>query len=237
AALVRGGAAGLEVLLLRRRRSSGFVPGAWVFPGGRVDAADAQAALHQRADGLGERPAPEFWLAAVREVFEETGVLLGRGSDDRPFPGACQDAALEAWRTKLMEDRATLLDMLAALGARADLRRVAHLAHWVTPVVEPRRYDTQFFLAATPAGCEAAADPREMSDMLWLTPVDALDRFVAGELPMVFPTLDTLERLAAHATVEAALDAARRRRPRRILPRLVRTTDGVEIVVDEPETD
>lgn len=235
AVLVRDGAEGLEVLLLRRHRSSGFVPGAYVFPGGRVDAADADPALHARVKGLAEPPDAPFWIGAAREVFEETGVLLGRDAVGRWLPGASVAPELEGQRAALMDDATSLDAVLTALGATLDLSALAHVAHWVTPIVEPRRYDTHFFLAALPDGAVAAPDPREMTDAVWLTPDAALARFRAGTLPMVFPTVKTIEALSGQATVDAALAEARARTVRRILPRLVRTPGGVGIVVDQDD--
>lgn len=241
--LLRDGEAGPEVLLLRRVRTSGFVPGAWVFPGGRVDPADAAAELVERADGLPGPPAGDpdgtgapdvaSWMAAVRELFEETGVLLARTAAGRQVPSAAADAHVEELRESLMQDRATLLDVVRALDARLDLRRVVYCAHWITPLAERRRYDTRFFLAALPAGCDVAPDPREMTDAAWLTPAAALARFADGGLPMVFPTVRTLESIAGIGTIEETLAAFRGRRIPAILPRLVRTPGGVAIVVDE----
>ncbi len=108
-----------------------------------------------------------------------------------------------------------------------------HFAHWITPIAERRRYDTHFFLGALPPGRVAAADPREMSDAAWLSPGAALDRFARGRLPMVFPTVRTLETLAAFDSIGTALEALRGRTVAPILPRLVRAEGGVRLVVDE----
>lgn len=240
--LLREGASPLEALLMRRHRSSGFVPGAWVFPGGRVDAADSGPALHERIRGLPARPVPgsPFWSAALRELFEETGVLLASRRDrDRgegPLewaPDASSDRRVEALRRQLMDGTATLHDVLHELDLVLETGGTVHMAHWVTPVVEPRRYDTHFFAAALPAGRSVRPDPREMTEAVWLSPRDALDRFEQGALPMVFPTVKTLETLAAYDSVDHALSALRQTRVPQILPRLVRTDGGVAIVVDD----
>lgn len=232
--LLRDGTDGPEALLLRRHRSSGFVPGAWVFPGGRVDTADGEPALLARLDGVEPdvEPAPGYRAAAIREVFEETGVLLAEGADGAPSPCAARDPALEALRERLMEDEVSLLEVLEARDLTARGNALVHFAHWITPVVEPRRYDTRFFLAALPAGADARADDREMTDLAWVTPAGALERFQRGELPMVFPTVRTLESLVGFDAVEATLDAFRGREVPAILPRLVRTATGVGITID-----
>lgn len=231
AVLMRDHADGPEVFLLRRNRSSGFVPGAYVFPGGRVDPADSDETLVARAVGLPASPPAPFWMAAVRETFEETGVLLARGGR------APRTDELAEWRDALLEDRTTLRDVLAAFDARAALERMVSIAHWITPVAEPRRYDTHFFLAATPDGAEATGDAREMSDAIWIRPADALDRFGSGRLPMVFPTVHTLETLVDYDSVDAALDALRRTEVRPILPRLIRSDGGVRSVIDDEESE
>ena len=231
--LARDATPGVEVLLMRRHRSSGFVPGAWVFPGGRVDAADSGPALYERIEGIpGGGPESAFWTAAIREVFEETGVLLARTPDGDWAGDATSDRRLEALRRQLMDDAITMLDVMDEAGVELDASGLVHMAHWITPVVEPRRYDTHFFLAALPDGRVARPDPREMTEAAWLRPAEALRRFEAGELPMVFPTVKTLESLRPYGSVEHALGAVRHARVRPILPRLVRTDTGVGIVVD-----
>jgi recombination protein RecT len=233
--LLRDGATGPEVLLMRRHRASGFVPGAWVFPGGRVDAADSGPALFERIHGLPIPPVPAvgFWVAALRELFEETGVLMARTPAGDWAGDAASDRPVARMRRELMLEQATIMDVLERTGLTLDASGAVHMAHWITPVVEPRRYDTHFFAGALPTGRSATLDPREMTDALWLTPAGALERFAQGSLPMVFPTVKTLESLQAYQSVEHALDDLRERHVRPILPRLERTERGVAIVVDE----
>jgi 8-oxo-dGTP pyrophosphatase MutT (NUDIX family) len=232
AVLARDGADGPEVLLLRRHRNSGFVPGAYVFPGGRVDRADADERLAELVTHPPLDPPLMYWLAAVREVFEETGVLLAGNATGAVVPDAHTDAALADWREALLADQATLLDVLRDRALHPDLRAMVYCAHWITPIVEPRRYDTRFFLAATPPGQQARPDAREMSDAVWLTPEAALARFHESRLPMVFPTVRTLEQLCGHPSVDALLAAFAARTVPCILPRLVRGAEGVELIVE-----
>lgn len=233
--LARPGADGFEVLLLRRLRSSGFVPGAYVFPGGRVDAADASVDLIARTVGMTAEPEPAYWMAAAREAFEETGLLLGVREDG----GSCArgDGALDAWRHRLLADETTLIDVLVAEDVRLDFRCTAYCAHWITPVAEPRRYDTRFFLAEVPDDCRAEIDAREMSASVWLRPIDAIGRFEAGELPMVFPTVRTLHELARFATIDDALAHYRSATIRPIQPKLVRRDGGIGFQLDDPQED
>jgi 8-oxo-dGTP pyrophosphatase MutT (NUDIX family) len=235
AVLMRDGEHGPEVLLLRRNRTSGFVPGAYVFPGGRVDEADADPRVLAEVPDVPAEPPPEYWAAALREVFEETGVLLARDAAGGFVADAVSDPELEALRVALLEDRRTLREVLAERGLRPALERMVYAAHWITPLVEPRRFDTRFFLAALPPGRSTTFEPREMSDAVWLRPEAALESFAAGSLPMIFPTARTLESIAGFETVAAALAAFRNRVVRPLLPRLVRTPEGVGLVLDESD--
>jgi recombination protein RecT len=235
AVLLRQAAAGPELLLLKRHRAAGFVPGAWVFPGGRVDEADADPDLVTLLDPVPATPEPAYWLATIRETFEETGVLLARDAAGRSPAPAAADPAMAGWRRRLLDGDADLLEMLTALGLRPDTRRMVYCAHWITPAAEPRRYDTRFFLAELPEGATVTIDEREMSDALWVTPGAAMEGFGTGRLPMVFPTVKTIQRLAAFPDIDAILDTFAAREPAPILPRLVRTRDGVGIVMPDED--
>lgn len=233
AVLMRNAGDGVEVLLLRRSRTAGFVPGAYVFPGGRVDEADADPAVFVNVPDPPTEPAPEFWAAALREVFEETGVLLASNEAGETAPDAISDPALEEARVAMLDNRISLRELLEQWKLRPAVERMVYAAHWITPVVEPRRFDARFFLAALPPGRETTFEPREMSDAIWLSPSAALDRFEDGSLPMIFPTVRTLESISGFDTVESAFSAFRQRTIRPFLPRLVRTAEGVSLILDE----
>ncbi len=240
--LMREADDGAEVLLLRRNRATGFVPGAYVFPGGRVDAADGEDALAERWDGLtrgaaaarlgiapdANPPAIAYYGAALREAVEETGLLAGAVAGRGPP----RDDVLREAREALMGGGASFAAVLGSLGARLDGAAVEYIAHWVTPSVEPRRYDTRFFAARVPAGSRAVYDEREMTDAVWLTPHAALDRHRRGHLPMIFPTIRTLEDLCDFATVEELLAHYRARAIERVQPTIVRTATGVRLRVE-----
>ncbi|MEX0979753.1 MAG: hypothetical protein WDZ89_01590 [Gemmatimonadota bacterium] len=250
--LMRDGPPGLEVLLLRRSRSSGFVPGAYVFPGGRVDASDADAALFGRVDGVDEAAAAErlgssatgvdplaYYVAVVREAFEETGLLLARGEGAAPArgeagplgwtQGGAGDAVALRARDDLLEERASFAEVLERLACRVAGDAVEYIAHWITPVAEPRRYDTRFFAATVAPDRDVSLDPREMIEALWLPPARALDLNREGALPMVFPTLRTLEAFRDFRSPDEALASFRGRPVQPTLPRLVRTSTGIGI--------
>ncbi len=207
---------GFEIFMVRRHTKSGFMGGAYVFPGGKLDADDSSDAVLDRVEGrtpleaaqaLGEgddpRRAAGLFVAAVRETFEEAGVLLADTE---------AGADLAAARRRL-EEGAPFGDVLAALSARLRLDRVVPWARWVTPAVEPRRYDTRFFLAVAPAEQEAAHDRRETTEAAWMAPTEALERECRGEIQLPPPTLRNLELLRELESVDSVLRLAAGRTP------------------------
>lgn len=244
--LLRDGRDDLEVLLMRRSRNAGFVPGAYVFPGGRVDGADATPDVIARLEGLtpqaaeerlglpgAEPPAIAYYLAALREAFEETGILIGRREDGSAALTAGSDPAVDRIRDDVMEDRIGFGEALARMECSIDGSAVAYLAHWITPLAEPRRFDTRFFAARVASGAEPIVDPREMTDALWIAPARALDRYRSGGLPMVFPTIKTLEQLSAFRDTASALERIAASPVRTILPTLVITPTGVGLELED----
>ena len=205
--LLREGPDGAEVLLLRRSRAVGFFPNAWVFPGGRVDPHDASAPRTGSVPGL-EPAAEAAAVAAVRETFEESGVWLGAGDP----PAVLREA--------INGGTATLAD---ADGLVADLSRLRLWARWVTPIAEPRRYDTWFFVAAVPRSAVARHDDGETVSSAWVRPSAVLA--APHDWPTAPPTWRTLEELAGVAHPDEALAAASGRDVRPICPRLERAPD------------
>lgn len=214
--LLREATSGFEVFMVRRHTRSGFMGGAYVFPGGKLDDADADDRLlarvagrtpEQAADALGElqdsKRAVALYVAAMRETFEEAGVLLA----DTPAGVRLPDA-----RRRLLEG-APFASLVEELDARLRLDRIAPWARWVTPAVEPRRYDTRFFVAVAPSDQEADHDRRETTEAAWWGPSQALERERRGEIQLPPPTMRSLEQLSAHRSVDTVLGEARARRP------------------------
>jgi glyoxylase-like metal-dependent hydrolase (beta-lactamase superfamily II)/8-oxo-dGTP pyrophosphatase MutT (NUDIX family) len=202
--LLRDGAAGLEVLMTRRSETASFAPGAYVFPGGAIDAADAQAhGLAARRPTQSDARLTEA-IAAIRESFEELGVLLARHADGR-LVGPQELAALQR--------HAPLLPQCRERGLVLAADEVFLLAHWITDRDLPRRFDVPFLVARMPAGQQPVADDAEQFEPVWVRPADALERHHAGRFFMVFPTIRTLERLRAYGTVEAVLAACAGEQP------------------------
>jgi glyoxylase-like metal-dependent hydrolase (beta-lactamase superfamily II)/8-oxo-dGTP pyrophosphatase MutT (NUDIX family) len=241
--VVRDGAGGIEVLLSRRAERGDHNSGAWVFPGGIVDREDRAA--HLCATGLDDAAASarlglpsgglDFYIAAVRECFEESGLLFA-GDADGALVRLDEDAgaALGPWRGLLHRRERTLGEMCNAFGLRLALDRLVYLSHWLTPLARPKRFDTRFFIAAAPPSQTAAFDGTEMVEQLWLRPADALAR--AHELKLMTPTQKTLERVGRYDTVEALIAWARApREVALIMPRVAHGRQGLRPVLpDEP---
>jgi 8-oxo-dGTP pyrophosphatase MutT (NUDIX family) len=220
--LVRDGPTGLEVLMVRRHGKSSFAPGALVFPGGKVDAADAELARACRADDL-----LPYRVAAIRETWEEAGIFLAR----RKGTDALLDRHAIAELRDVYPHPATDMATIVA-GASIELAtdRLARFAHWITPSAEPRRFDTQFFIAAAPTDQTAAADGHETLDCFWTTTADALREADAGRALIVFPTRLNLLKLARSQSCAEALDRARQEPVVTVEPEMIVTDTGERIV-------
>lgn len=203
--VVRDQPRGFEVLLVKRNDKVAFMAGAHVFPGGRVDAHDAIVDPSACCDGLSTLPqfddlsvADEvaYRVAAIRESVEEAGVLLARGADGAGISGD----VIAAVRAALIAGEP--LGALAAQGGfRLALDAFVALAHWVTPEVEPRRYDTRFFLATLPDGQTPQHEAGETTELLWMRPADAVARGEHGDILLPPPTWTTLKQLVRHASL------------------------------------
>ncbi|WP_404300440.1 MBL fold metallo-hydrolase [Alicycliphilus denitrificans] len=200
----------LEVLMTRRSDKASFVPGAYVFPGGGIEAQDGDAATHALAD---QRPAQNAArltdaMAAIRESFEELGVLLARRAD-----GRWADAADIAAIARQLPPGTTFAAECAARGLRLAADSIYWLAHWTADRNLPKRFAVPFLVARMPEGQEPVADESEQFEPVWVSPADALARHEAGQFFMIFPTIRTLQRLAQFADVQAVLAAVAHEQP------------------------
>ena len=243
--LLRDAEAGLELLLMRRSPRSGFVPGAYVFPGGRVDKPDSLPALiallenldrdsaEKRLGQIQEPPAIAYYIAALREAFEETGILIGVQTDGSAPATAAEDSSVDEIRDSLMSGRIDFYEVVQKLGCRIAGDTIEYISHWITPELEPRRYDTRFFAAKVHPGATPIVDSREMTEALWISPRAALTRLDQGELPMVFPTIKTIESLSLYESADAALEGFGKQSVRSIMPTLVVTPTGIGLEIDQ----
>ena len=231
--------------MVRRNLRSDFVGGAYVFPGGAVDPldggveaealcggrsdAEASALLGQPARGLA------YWVAVVRETFEETGLLLAERPDGPALlagdPG--EEARLASARVAVNDGSRRFLDLCGDEGLRLAVGAIHYFAHWITPRGAPRRYDTRFFVAAAPDGQIAAHDAGETIADVWIAPDEALARHRAGEIEIIFPTIRNLQAISRFSTSDALLAAAARASSAvpAIEPRVVADGNGMRIVL------
>lgn len=222
--LLRDAPDGLEVLMLRRHGQSDVLGGAFVFPGGKLDAADSDPALLAHLDAEPRRlhellcepdlevgVAAGLFVAACRETFEEAGILLA--------PGIATER-VEAMFERISAGR-SFSDALADSSLRLAASAMTPWSRWITPKVPSmtnKRFDTRFFVARLPDGLIARHDEREAVESLWITPRAALERYWAREIVLAPPQIQSLAHLARHAGVDAVLDEARRGAPPVIQP-------------------
>ena len=230
-----------EVYLTRRSARSAFAPDAFVFPGGTVDAQDASSDAQRRTLGLEERRLREEFRAtvdaslasseppvapnqgaallvtALRELFEEAGILLARDAAGHLVSTASVEG-LDAERIAVRTGTLTFGEFLERHDWYADGSRLSLFSHWITPPVEPRRYNTHFFFAIAPPLQDPLADAHETHDGLWIAPAEALERYAQGSLHLVYPTIKHLERLRAFTSADDAAHYARKKPVLTIMP-------------------
>ena len=207
--LLRDGAASLEVFMVKRHHQIDFVAGALVFPGGKLEEGDSDPALAVHVD------CPNGWTpemralgaGAIREAFEESGILLARDARTGALVSAARLEELQPYRHLLEKREAVLAEVLEKEKLRLALDQLVYFAHWITPANMPRRFDTHFFLAVSPVGHVGSHDGRESVDSIWIAPGEAVsDR---KKWNVIFPTKLNLMKLDKQKTVGAAIAAAR----------------------------
>jgi 8-oxo-dGTP pyrophosphatase MutT (NUDIX family) len=231
--LVRDVQGPLEIFLVQRHHQIDFASSALVFPGGKVDAADHEPALRGRCagtDGL-DPTALALRVAAVRETFEESGVLLARPRGAPSLLSASRASGIEA------RFRADLLAGDVGIGEIAEREdlvlacdTLVPFAHWITPAFMPKRFDTHFFLVAAPPDQAAAHDGAESVDSRWIEPARAVEEAQAKRLAIIFPTLRNLVKLARSRSVAEALERARREPVVTVLPTVGRGPGGEPVI-------
>jgi len=240
--LLRHRSAGaLEVLLIRRHSASKFAAGDFVFPGGKIETSDGPddgAAWCRKLDAAdaarrlrvtSPSAALGHWVGVIRETFEEVGILLAYGADGRPV--RADGARYADYRRACQADHRAFWDMLRAERLTLATDALVYFAHWITPEVQPLRFDTRFFAAAMPEGQEAVADEREITEVRWLAPREAIDLNARGQLSLRNPTVRNLELLDGAPTVAAAFERLNGREIRTILPRVIMEGDQRRVLL------
>ena len=237
--LVRDAGEGVEVFMLRRTASASFGAGMYVFPGGRVDDADGAAEIEPFCRGLDDADASRqlgidagglaYWVAAVRECFEEAGILLATRRD-----GSTLDVG-DGDRHAVHDGTLSMVDLCKRDDLVLDLSTTEYVDHWITPMGERRRFDTRFFITEAPSGQDGLHDDKETVESLWVRPADALEMMTAGELMIMPPTMKNLRWLATFDSASSAVAAGTEiTDPVAILPKLKLDADGTFIGVSMP---
>lgn len=229
ALLVRDGTDGLEVLMVVRHDEVDFAAGAAVFPGGKLDPGDSDPVLKDRIRASGGLDDMQIALriGAIREIFEESALLLAYPQGSDQFVGAKRLVhLLETYRAPLEHSELTMGEFAVEENLEFSCDDLVYFAHWITPAVRSKRFDTHFFLAATPEDQIAAHDGREAVDSMWITPAGALEDYEAGRRTIIFPTRLNLEKLGRSATGGEAIAAARASTVVTVLPQVSNTPNG-----------
>ncbi|WP_417318016.1 NUDIX hydrolase [Emcibacter sp.] len=230
--LVRDGYAGLEVLMGQRHGEIQFAGGALVFPGGKVDPRDEKAELEMAAsrdEGLPEQ-FQGLRFTAIREVFEETGLIIGK-KDGKPLDEELRQSIDRDYRNLVHYEGMCLLDFLRETGIQPDLDAIVPFAHWITPVVQPKRYDTRFFICEAPEGQTASADGQEILEVTWASPQEIIDR---ADGTLMFPTLMNLNKISGYGSVRELFEETAKSKIVTVLPEIKKNKKGdIRIIAEE----
>ena len=224
--LARDAAHGIEVFMLQRNPRSVFAAGCYVFPGGALDDRDINPGIASVCTGLSDEEASArigittgglaYWHAAIRECFEEAGVLLAVDKQGLPFSASDTDTKerFTAYRTAVYEGKTELHDICDTEGLRLAAGAIDYFSHWITPEGGPRRFDTRFFVGTVPPDQEAHHDESETVAHLWISPEEALSRNTDGRLALMRPTIATLKTFSGIRCIEELMLMVRDKRNR-----------------------
>ena len=236
---------GFEAFLLRRHEKSSFMGGNYVYPGGRVDRNDGSEETRALSKGmtfeeaakiLGGMVSPEesfaHWIAAIRELFEEAGVLLAydRNGNLIQLRNREERERFLNYRKLLQEGKISFSETVRKENLSFAPDQLNYYAHWITPEAQPQRFDTRFFLTHCPSGQEASPDQKETTAGIWITPRKALEENLKRNVILSPPTLKTLEDLSRFETIEDIFQSFKKENIRPILPILTRISDTPLII-------
>jgi len=234
---------GFQVLMVLRSSKSAFVPGAYVFPGGKVEKEDYLPLMENFCDKhdlikarsvLDGVSHPEkylgIWIAAIRETFEEAGLLLSRRKDRTflSFDHDDNEVRFRSYRADVNSGNLNFSQLLEREELTLALDRLHYFSHWITPELSPLRYNTRFFVAVVPANQKALHDGDEVTKHVWITPAAALQKYSEQKFFMVAPTIVTLEELSRFKTIDDVIESTRDKNIKGILTRLVIDRGEVE---------
>jgi 8-oxo-dGTP pyrophosphatase MutT (NUDIX family) len=242
------GGKGIEVLLVLRNRKSSFVPGYYVFPGGKIDQEDCEPGMERFCRGIDRQKAASIlhdmshpdkalgaWIAGIRETFEEVGLLIARRKDGSSvaFETDGDRRRFEHYRQALIQGEMKFSSILEVEDLVLHGEDLHYFSHWITPEQLPLRYDVRFFATPFPDGQSVSHDGVELTNHVWLGPAEALKNYETGEIGMVLPQIMTLQELSRFKTVEEVILSAQKRHVQATLTRMVQMDDKyVEVMPD-----
>lgn len=241
-------AGGIEVFMLRRTFNAAFASGMFVFPGGKVDDVDGVEEIAELCDGLWDDEASAllgiasgglaYWVACIRECFEEAGVLLARQQDSGEiirFDDPVVAERFQKERENIHDGSVALLDLCQREGLTLTTDEIHYVSHWITPIGERRRFDTRFFIARAPSAQEPLHDDGETIASMWISPQEAMERAHEKDLMLMPPTKANIEFLLPFSTADEVMEAASQvSRPQAILPKLKTDADGRVVGIAMP---
>lgn len=218
---------GFEMFMIVRHHQIDFASGALVFPGGKVDPGDSDPALAALCDGAdSDATVRSIQIGAIREAFEECGVLLARPAGQDSLVDGQRLRELDPFRDQIHGGKLGFADFLSAESLRLACDTLVPFAHWITPERMPKRFDTYFYLAMAPEDHVAIHDGHESVDSIWISPAQAMADAEAGTRTIIFPTLRNIAKLADSPSADAALDAARAANIVTVMPWMEKRADG-----------
>ena len=231
--IIRNGKNDIEVFMVVRHHQIDFASGALVFPGGKVDTKDIDPDIRDfiipDQDYADEELS--FRIAAIRESYEESGVLFANYKEDENLINNEKLEELHRWRDKFNNNETSMQEFAKKENLKFSTESLIPFAHWITPDLMPKRFDTRFYLAAVPDGHQGIHDGNESVDSLWISPKQAIKDCLSEKRTIIFPTRMNLEKLRNSKTVEEALSNARKQRIVTVIPKLEKTGDSVFLTI------
>lgn len=231
--IIRNGKNDLEVFMVVRHHQIDFASGALVFPGGKVDSKDIGPDIRDfiipDIDYADEELS--FRIAAIRESYEESGMLFAKHKANENLINNEKLEELQKWRDRFNKNETSMQEFAKKENLKFSIESLIPFAHWITPDLMPKRFDTRFYLAAVPDGHQGTHDGKESVDSLWISPKQAIEDCLSEKRTIIFPTRMNLEKLRNSKTVDEALSKARKQRIVTVLPKLEKTEEGVFLTI------
>ena len=233
--VIRDGVDDIEVFMVVRHHQIDFASGALVFPGGKVDESDLNPELRRHVVTEKEISDEElsYKIAGIRECYEEADVLFACEQNDKEIISSGKLKKLAQWREKFNNKKGSMFDFAVKENIKFNLDNLIPFAHWITPKMMPKRFDTYFYLAEAPKDHIGKHDGKESIDSIWISPKQALEDCIAEKRTIIFPTRMNLEKLSKFRTVSEALEELKKETVITVEPKIEKNEDGVFLTIPE----